>query len=324
MENWDPAVIKMLSIFMPSTFKSRAAIKPESRFVHYTTSKNLLQILDSEEIEFRNTRDMNDHQDIETGLERLQHWINNSASAALADALDRCVPGVWNEGIKKFQDWLPGLRNETYVLSVAEHDPNENNTGRLSLWRAFEGDATGVAVVVDTSPFMQVAQALKAYSSPVAYWTRQQFAGEFETVTASILDNQQFISQTNRPVLREVIFLMLLFAAVCSKHPGLRDEREWRVLTNPLLWPSPMLIKHNPAVEGSNRTIYKLPLKNRPTENITGLEFPQLISRVIIGPTMNAEVIREEIVSKLAEKNVPQPAAKVIMSKLPVRAKAMG
>jgi hypothetical protein len=324
MENWDPAVVKILSIFMPSTFKSRATITPESRFVHYTTSKNLLQILDSEEIEFRNTRDMNDHHDVEIGIERLQHWIEHSDGAALADALDRCAPGVWNEGIKKFQDWLPAIRNETYVLSVAEHDPAENNVGRLSLWRAFERDAVGVAVVVDTSPFMQVAQALKAYSSPVAYWTRQQFIGEFETVTASILDNEHFVSQTNRTVLREVIFLMLLFAATCSKHPGLRDEREWRVLTNPLLWPSPTLTKQSLAVDGSNRTIYKMPLKNRPMENILGLEFPQLISRIIIGPAVNSEAIREKIVSKLAERNVLQPAAKVIMSKLPIRAKSMG
>ncbi|WP_114949236.1 DUF2971 domain-containing protein [Phyllobacterium myrsinacearum] len=324
MENWDPAVVRILSIFMPNAFKSRAAITPESRFVHYTTSKNLLDILDSGEIEFQNTRDMNDHHDLEIGVERLQDWIGRSGGTALADALDRCAPGVWSEGVRKFQDRLPDVRNETYVLSVAEHDPAESNTGRLSLWRAFERDVTGVAVVVDTLPFMQVAQALKAYSSPVAYWTRQQFIGEFETVAATLLENEQFIARTNRALLREVIFLMLLFAATCSKHPGLGDEREWRVLTNPLLWPSTLLTKHNSGVEGSNRTMYTLPLKNRPMENITGLEFPQLISRVIIGPSMHAEAVREEIVSKLAEKNVQQPAAKVIMSKLPVRTKAMG
>ncbi|MBA8878332.1 hypothetical protein [Phyllobacterium myrsinacearum] len=324
MENWDPAIIKLLSIFMPTTFERRAAITPKSRFVHYTTSKNMLEILDCDEIEFRNTRDMNDHQDVEIGIERVQHWIDHSDSAALADTLDRYASGVWGEGVTKFQDWLSGLRNETYVLSVAEHDPAENNTGRLSLWRAFEKEAVGVAVVVNTSPFVQLADVLKAYSSPVAYWTRQQFVGEFETVTASILNNEHFVSHTSRYVLREVIFLMLLFAATCSKHPGLRDEREWRVLTNPLLWPSTMITKQSSGAESGNRTIYKMPLKNRPMENIVGLEFPQLIERVIIGPAVNAEAIREEIVSKLAEKNVPQPAAKVILSKLPVRVKAMG
>ncbi|PWV90485.1 hypothetical protein [Phyllobacterium myrsinacearum] len=105
MENWDPAVVRILSIFMPNAFKSRAAITPESRFVHYTTSKNLLDILDSGEIEFQNTRDMNDHNDLEIGVERLQDWIGRSGGTALA----------------------------------------ESNTGRLSLWRAFERDVARAA-----------------------------------------------------------------------------------------------------------------------------------------------------------------------------------
>lgn len=238
MENWDPAVIRLLSIFMPSAFKRRTAITTESRFVHYTTLANLHQILDRDEIWFRNSEAMNDHQDIEGSLTRVEHWINHSDSTVLVNALDQCAPGVWWEGLEKYRKWLPKLRRETYVLSVAEHDASENNTGRLSLWRAFDRHAVGVAVVVNTTPFMQVADALKAYSTPVTYWTRQQFVSEFQTVAKLILDNQDFVYRSNRSVLREIIFLMLLFAATCSKHPGLHDEREWRVLTNPLLWPT--------------------------------------------------------------------------------------
>jgi hypothetical protein len=324
METWDPVVVKLLGIFMPTAFKSRSAITPESRFVHYTTLKSLLRILDSEEIAFTNTRDMNDRLDIDHGVERIEDWIARSGSSALASALDRSAPGVWKEGVKKFQDWLPVLKDETYVLSVTEHNLTENNTGRLSLWRAFEQGSVGVAVVVDTSPFVQVAEALKAYSCPVTYWTRQQFVAEFEAVTASISAHSRFVSQTNRAVLREVVFLMLFFAATCSKHPGLADEREWRVLTNPVLWPSTTITKHTIGIDGDNKTVYRMPLKNRPLDDIFGLEFPELISRVIVGPAANADAIREEIVSKLAEKNVPQPAAKVIVSKLPVRFKSMG
>ena len=68
MEEWDPAVVKLLSIFMPTSFERRIAIKAHSRFVHYTTAENLFRILDKEEIWFRNTRCMNDHRDIEHGI----------------------------------------------------------------------------------------------------------------------------------------------------------------------------------------------------------------------------------------------------------------
>ncbi|EJN02480.1 DUF2971 domain-containing protein [Phyllobacterium sp. YR531] len=324
MENWDPAVVKLLSIFMPSAFKSRAAITQESRFVHYTTSTNLLKILDRGEIEFRNTSDMNDHQDVEVGIERLHQWITHPDSKALVNAIDHCAPGVWAEGVKKFDEWLPKLKNETYVVSVSQHNPSENNTGRLSLWRAFDKNAVGVAVVVHTSPFMHVAEALKAYSSPVTYWTRQEFFEEFEVVAASVLANRHFLSRTNRVVLREVIFLMLLFAAICSKHPGLRDEQEWRVLTNPFLWPTELLFKQTTGLKRDGRAVYNLALKDRPAEGIVGLEFPQLISRIIIGPAQNSEAVRQEIISKLTEKGVSQPATKVVLSKLPWRHKAMG
>lgn len=324
MENWDPAVVKLLGIFMPTTFERRAAVARESRFVHYTTAENLFHILDSEEIWFRNTRDMNDHQDIESGMARVQQWLNHSEdSASLIRALNACAPGAWDEGVGKYDRWLADIRNQSYVLSVSEHDLGESNTGRLSMWRAYEKGAVGIAVVVKTAPFMQVTEALKAYSSPVAYWTRQQFLEEFRLVTKSIIGNRDFLSKLNRAALTETVFLMLLFAATCSKHPGLRDEREWRVLTNPLLWPSPRLTEHRLILDGMRQTVYRMPLKNSSQDDVHGLEFAELIDRVIIGPATNAEEMRRMIIARLADKNVSDPETKVILSKLPVRPKDM-
>lgn len=84
-----------------------------------------------------------------------------------------------------------------------------------------------------------------------------------------------------------------------------------------------MLIKDNHA-DGIHQAFYRMALKNNPREGIRGLEFSELISRVIVGPAVNPEAVREEIISKLADKNVSQPESKVILSKLPVRQKEMG
>ncbi len=325
MEDWDPTVVKMLGIFMPTTFDRRLAIKGHSRFVHYTTAENLFRILDQEEIRFRNTRCMNDYRDVEQGVMQLHQWNNDTESnAALASALEASSPGVWDEAIKKYYHWLSSLRTQSYVLSVAEHDPAENDTGRLSLWRAFEKGTTGVAVVVKVAPFMQVTEALKAYSSPVAYWTRQQLDDEFKVVTQRVASNKDFLSKLPKPALTEMLFLMLVFAATCSKHPGLRDEREWRVLTNPQLWPSSQLIEHQDVIGGIPQTVYRMPLKNSPADNVMGIELPELIDRVIIGPSQHAGPVRDAIVAKLAERKVNDPASKVVISGIPMRLTEMG
>jgi hypothetical protein len=325
VEDWNPAVVKMLNIFMPTTFDRRAAIRTDSRFVHYTTAENLFRVLDRQEVWFRNTRCMNDHRDVEHGIAQLNQWINDAGStASLVRALDASVPGAWEEALKKYQHWMPGLRAQSYVLSVAEQDPVENAKGRLSMWRAFDRGTIGVAVVVDVAPFLQVTEALKAYSSPVAYWNRQQFEEEFKIVAQRVLANQDFVSKLPRPQLVEMVFLMLLFAATCSKHPGLQDEREWRVLTNPLVWPSTQLLEHHDVIGGIPQTVYRLPLKNNPAVGLTGIELPDLIDHVIIGPTQHAGPIRDAIVAKLAERNVEDPWSKVFASGLPARTVSMG
>lgn len=325
MEEWDPAIVKLFSIFMPTTFERRFAIKDYSRFVHYTTAANLFRILDKEEVWFRNARCMNDHRDIENGMVQLQQWNNDAErNAPLIRALEACIPGVWKDGLRKYHHWLPNLRSQSYVLSVAEHDPDENETGRLALWRAYEKGVVGVAVVVSVAPFMRMTDALKAYPSPVAYWTRQQLDDEFEVVAHRIVANKDFLSKLNKAAVTEMVFLMLLFAAMCSKHAGFHQEREWRVLTNPLLWPSTRFIEQQDIIDGIPQTIYKLPLKNSPNENLTGIELHELIDRVIIGPSSHAGAIRDAIVAKLAERNVPDPHSKVVVSGIPVRATGMG
>ena len=325
MEEWDPVVVQMLSIFMPTAFERRAVIKEDSRFVHYTTAQNLFQILDRQEIWFRNARCMNDESDTEYAISHINAWLSDrERTALLAQTLDACMPGIWQDGVKKYNRWVPNLRNATYVLSVAEHDPEEHSTGRLSLWRGFDGSAIGVAAVVNVAPFVHMTDALQAYPGPVTYWTQQQFHDEFKLVAHRVASNRDFLSKLNKAALTEVVFLMLLFAATCWKHPGLKNEREWRVLTNPLLWPSKRLFEAQQVIDGVPQLVYTLPLKNDPGQNLTGIELPELIDRIIIGPAKQAGAIRDALVAKLADRGVKDADARVVLSGLPSRARSMG
>ena len=48
---------------------------------------------------------------------QLHQWSNNPEStASLVNALEACMPGVWKAGLKKYHQWLPNLRTQSYVL----------------------------------------------------------------------------------------------------------------------------------------------------------------------------------------------------------------
>lgn len=325
MQEWDPVVIKTFSIFMPNAFERRSAISSQSRFVHYTTAENLFHILDSQEIWFRNTQLMNDHRDVEVGIAKVGAWLEDAERRdSLVETVETCLPGIWRQGVDKYHNWLPKIVDHTYVLSIAEHDPKEDATGRLSMWRAFERDDAAVAVVVDVAPFVQMTETLQAYPVPVTYWTDSQLDDEFKLVANQIASNRDFLSNLNKAALVEMVFLTLVFAAICWKSPGLQDEREWRVLTHPQLWPSKRLFAQQRTFGAIPQTLYTLPLKNEPSSNLTGIELPELIKRVIIGPTQRPRPIREALVTKLATKNIADPDSKVVISGLHWRRSAMG
>ncbi|WP_271899193.1 DUF2971 domain-containing protein [Candidatus Phyllobacterium onerii] len=325
MQEWDPVTIKTFSIFMPTAFERRSAITFDSRFVHYTTAENLFHILDSQEIWFRNAQLMNDHRDVEIGIAKVGEWLRDAQRRnALVETLEMCQPGIWQRGLVKYREWLPKIAAQTYVLSIAEHDPKEDTTGRLSMWRAFERDTIGVAAVVDVGPFVQMTETLQAYPVPVTYWTDEQLDDEFALVANHIASNRDFLANLPKAALVEMVFLTLVFAATCWKAPGLQDEREWRVLTHPQLWPSDRLFAQQRVFGAIPQTIYTLRLKNEPSSNLTGIELPELIKRVIIGPTERPRPIREALVEKLAAKNIADADSKVVTSGVQWRRTAMG
>src|SRR5262249_18274679 len=126
---------------------------------------------------------------------------------------------------------------------LSEHrSPTEDLRGRLSMWRAY-GGATGVAIVVSPTPFLVESHALRAYTSPVGYFTPNEFHQRFADVVSRIAAEQSFLGGLSRDAVLNSLFSMFLSAATCTKHPGFNEELEWRVTHNPNLHPSPHLTR---------------------------------------------------------------------------------
>ena len=164
----------------------------------------------------------------------LRSFISDKAKfGSFKEALDACCSGVAQDAIILFDQWRTNIQLSTYIASISEHDDTEDLHGRLSMWRAFGGNAPRVAIEFKV-PWFSVGQAaLSVVFNPVAYLTDCKFHNAMDDVIKNIRANSDFLRSIGRSVLVGTIFNMLVTAVTCLKHEGFHEEREWRVIYSP-------------------------------------------------------------------------------------------
>ena len=315
----------IFKIFMPLAFeRQQQFLGTGGRLVHYTSADAAINMIKSEEIWMRNAQCMNDFTEVQHGYDYLRCFFSNVQSKkAFNDALNGCAEGVAQDTINHFDGWWRSIQTNTYITCISEHDDNEDNDGRLSMWRAYGQGSVGVAVVMNGAVFGGGgADLLKAYISPVSYLTKEEFYQEIHKVVENIRQNQSLISTLPRDEIIGWAYNALLFAVTCLKHPGFHEEREWRVIHTPEQDASSFLNKCTEIIRGIPQNIYKIPLKNIPDEGLTGIEIPELINRIIIGPSEYPRAIYDAFVSVLTKARVEDAKNKVFVSGIPLRTSA--
>jgi hypothetical protein len=278
---------KLEQIFFPYALeRRRLATEKKTRFVHYSSAEAAVRLITNREVWMRKARCMNDFSEIDYGMRCLRDAVFSPEGNYLRTTLDALFPGLVNEVAQAFDGWRPSILENTYLTCLSEHrSPTEDVLGRLSMWRAY-GGVTGVAIVVSPTPFLVESHALRAYTSPVGYFTPTDFHQKFADVVSRIAAEQSFLRGVGRVAVRNNLFGMFLSAATCTKHPGFNEELEWRVTHNPHMNPSPHLTRSIETIHGVPQPVYKIPLRNIPaavpTERLDGIEVPQLVERVII------------------------------------------
>jgi hypothetical protein len=111
-------------------------------------------------------------------------------------AVDSCVPEAAQEAINLFNQQLGAIRLNTYIGSVSEHDTKEDLHGRLSMWRAFGGGTTRVAIVIKVPWFSGAALALNLIFSPVSYWTEEEGDAAIQNVVENNGVNVNFCGRS--------------------------------------------------------------------------------------------------------------------------------
>jgi hypothetical protein len=189
-----PEQDRFARIFFPHAYQQHARVlKDGTRFVHYTNANAAMGILQSKTIWMRNSSCMNDVSEVRYGLERLwKTYRDTEAGKQFRQVLNGIYSGFSDEIEKRFNDWTPQFLTSTYLTCLSEHQDDEDEHGRLSMWRAY-GETTRVALVIKSSVLLNPADGLGAYSSPVAYLNDRQFEERFAEIAHNISSEAEFL-----------------------------------------------------------------------------------------------------------------------------------
>lgn len=310
--------LRVYGIFHPyAVGKTLEAQRRNQRFVYYTSAETAMRILRNGEIWMRKSHLMNDYREVEHGFDCLNETYKKNKERMVA-IFDGMFPGFCGRLETQINSWLPHFRTDSYITCVSEHDPSEDRHGRLSMWRAYGGGA-GVALVVNGGPILRASDALKAHTSPVAYFHNDQVESEFARILSNVEENRDFLRSLGEQQVHANMFGALRYAILCTKHPGFHEEREWRVIYSPRFAKSERITSSIESINGIPQSVCRLPLRDFPEEGLYGLAAPNFVERVIIGPTKFPVGIYDAFAVLLTDVGVPNPEQRIIFSDVPLR-----
>ncbi len=285
-------------------------------FVHYTSAEAGLKIIQNQCMWMRNALCMADYREVGHGLDMLGRiFFKTDLHTQFWEAIHSINPSLL-KAVEVFTEREMDWRTNTYVTSISEHDHSEDNHGRLSMWRGFGGYSARVALVFKVPWYVPGIDQLRVFASPVAYLPETKLVDSLKHVIASIKSNQDFLKGGDKdPKLQEEIFAhivtMFLLWGTCLKHPGFHEEREWRALHFPTVFPSQEIKFSTETIGGVPQIVYLLPF-------VGALSLGKILDRVIIGPTQYPWPIASAFSSALGAIGI-DAKYKIIASEIPIR-----
>lgn len=270
---------------------------------------------------------MNDYMEVEHGFQLMQRSFappidteTEKGLRSVTAALDDIFPNLSERTIKRFDEWLSTLRHQTYVTCLSEHDSSsENQIGRLSMWRSYSANQVGVGLVINPLPLYSLVETFGAFSSPVHYYGDIEIRNLFLDVANNISENKTYLAGKSDSEVMGYFFQLLRSVATCTKHPGFHEEQEWRVMHTQGLDEQGALTLDVECISGVPQPVFKIPLKDTEDRGMIGISVPQLLERVIIGPTQFPLAVSDALVLELEKVGVADAADKVIYSAIPLR-----
>lgn len=304
-------------IFFPKQQEAMKEIGVNSRFVHYTNAETATKMLQNREWWLRDPSCMNDYKEIYHGLQCIEQSLSIETST-LKTTLDSLYPNLTHDILHILSNPAITPTKNIYIGCISKHDPAEDEHGRLSMWRAY-GKGNGIAIVLKPEPIFYSPGILNLSTSKVFYEDHQEVNKAMETMAEQINKFKSELKLLNKQQLIKILISKFRELAFATKHPGFKEEQEWRLLYDASLNPSPHMTKSIETINGVSQIVYKVPLRTTEDGIKTGGEIPELFDRLIIGPTQYPKAIQEAFIELLSNAGVSDAHSKVVISGIPLR-----
>lgn len=298
-------------------------VNPGTKFAHYTSARVAMDIIrargDERCLWLRNAMLMNDFSEIEYGQGLLRLSLTNPQ---LRDQLKEACGAIHEDVINAFvmldQEFYAIKRN-TYLLSLALHKGNDLHQGKLSMWRAYGGDAN-VCILLNPLAFMTPQTAYDVTINPVDYGGPGSFVNAFGKIIQAMIDNRERLREIDPELVKFNLKYALDVMILSTKHPGFEEENEWRIIHraegNPAPNSPPSKIVE---LNGIIQKVFYLPMKNIPEHKVEYADINSLLHKIIIGPTPNPELVWDGFVTLLSDNGIENAVDKVICCNIPLR-----
>lgn len=310
---------EIAALFVPHIIERREVLKTGKRFAHYTSAKSAYSIISGRQIWLRNAQMMNDFSEIQHGINCvIAAWVSPNG-LALQEMLNRIKEGLRDELAQLFDGHAEVLRIGTFITALSEHEDDEDELGRLSMWRAY-GGRSGVALVLNNTAIAAETDEMNVFSSPVFYQDIPKFVEWFQVWAGTLLGAEDKLQELGAESVRDWMFAAFRSFALCTKHPGFAEEREWRVFYSPAFEGDSDWIEHSiEVIDGVPQHVMKLQLKDNPERGISGVAPETLLNRVIIGPCDYPIQVRAGIAAAMQQVGIVDPIQRMWMSLIPLR-----
>jgi DUF2971 family protein len=258
---------------LPSRLAFEAS--PPPHLFHYTDLEGVKGIFTSRTLWLSKFTASNDISEILLAIEHFQSFVKRQAGEFSATE---------SAFLREAADQLEGFRRTNVCLAsfCEQHD-------LLSQWRSYGNDGRGIALGFNTSRLVELADRNKLRLFRCVY-----DQGEHERIAADLmnllLDSYRTAKpgtpQERRDLITQFNATFLLVAPVIKDH-RFAEEREWRLVSNPVPFDHPGMI----AVLKGNQASVKLTVKlTNESEAMSNM-----IPRVTIGPTLDPHNVSDAI-----------------------------
>ena len=283
------------------------------KLAYYTTADTALKVIRGQSIWMRNASLMNDFQEIEYGRSTLcKIWSDRQDEVkAILSSIDDTL---FDQIISQWIDIDSKLSLHTYLLSLSEYD--DDNRGRLSMWRGYGGDKAGVAFVFKPELLGAIS---KNELFPVNYG-EAEFHRQVDVIVKSLIELQNKPLNIPLFIIADYVTKATQDLVLTTKHPGFREESEWRAIVSSDLT---MFVEKSlevVSIRGIPEKVFKVGAVEGSALALQDSNLNNLIHKIIVGPCRHPEHLAEALRSALKEQDSTKELSNnIYISDIPLR-----